>query len=1473
MAITQPGDTTVISALSVPGDAGPAVRAESVQGGFVALTGSGPPDTTRLPLNMRRAGELAYTPTDNKFWQLVGGTADANWVEKVFGKGGLITVATNSDRDALPSSVKTEGMIVFSQRTQSYYALGADLSTWTFIDSHPSLSSQADWYVNASAGSDTNDGKTSGTALATQLEFSNRFSPNGTERSLNQATVLHVAAGAYTGDRLRVHVAGGNTFKAVGATSSGSSITLSSVTNPVPGTTIGGGTRGRIVTASGTFAVGQMLRCTSGSHVGAIAFVQELDGDAQHAFVTHWHTTGAKRGVQVNLAAGDVVVPDTNLASLSEVSVRTTGSNASVRFQNFAGTIAYENWTDSEFGVLFDACTGSFASGVHAYAGFMRCQGGWFTTGGYIEYLGGNHLNANYIYAKTRIDFSGGDCVSLAGLQFYACSVALSLDWTGGSSSNGLEFERCGSNACIIIGADSVFSQGFGLRCWGVTGSTAIGVSFLAGSRAVFGTLPTMAAPTPMQAPGSRNFATYSFFSLPAYGVDCISDSAPASVLASRFGATFYVDPAFTGLPDGTESNPYPSVTAAIAAAGASLTGLIKVAPYTVSAENVSIPAGSLFEIQSEASIDVNPGNISGDITVGAGAVLTLTNLTVSGTLTGATVADRSYVFLTNTDIAGAVSLTSSGAGYWSVNCAGNGTSGTIDNGSFLSTLAVTGEIVGCGYIFGGAVSFTRASKLTGCLMGSGSIGIGGGLLLQDTTFSAAPTFTGAGAVKIDGYSHASALAAGGITLASGATIAILNDVNPSGIQQAGASDNQALIWKDSESAYVPASISTDLVDLDTHVLGGDNLTGALENANDALVFLQGEIDALDSSHVANASSVSGLTVTAALNALLTAIGGGGGVTSVFGRAGAIIAALNDYTTSLIQNLSTVTGGGSTATSALNALQSQISGVVSTVAGLVTGVSSWNTRGGAVVPAAGDYNTTQVNNASSVAGSTGSAALNALLALTSLTFTSVQSITANTTIGSTHANALLNCNNTGPITLTLPVAATHGLPAGTRVGFIRSNGTVSIAHPGTVTLRSQPLLPPVSFDVIWELVYLGGDEWSVGIDSVSTDDLGNASDVAGANLTLALNALLGSDKLTFSSVRNVSTSTYTFVAADAKGFVFGSSGSAQTFTIPSFSLSAVPIGSRIIVYQYGAGPITIAAGAGVTLHSESTVLTTNRYSVFYLDCYSTDEWVLSNAPDYLALPRGVVYLTPAGTVQPDVSFLGKTIALHAAGSWTIELLIASTSGIPVGARFEVIQEAGGALVTSFVFDSGVSPLGEVVLSRALGARYVLTHFDTNIWTVDTILPPSTTRAMPLLTGAPQTYWSFNPGIGLLSTGSGGSGTYRVPLGPFDGAESIAGITVRFKAAGGHGSLPSSGAKPVLRLYSSSTTGSSVAALATATDPSASVPAYEAAHTWSATIAGGPVSTLSTHFWAEFDDEAGASALGGLLIALTANIVN
>ena len=130
-----------------------------------------------------------------------------------------------------------------------------------------------------------------------------------------------------------------------------------------------------------------------------------------------------------------------------------------------------------------------------------------------------------------------------------------------------------------------------------------------------------------------------------------------------------------------------------------------------------------------------------------------------------------------------------------------------------------------------------------------------------------------------------------------------------------------------------------------------------------------------NSDEIANTSAVPGATVSAALDTLA---GGGGPVTSVFGRSGAVTAQAGDYAASEVSNDSSVAGAG--VSGALDTLGGALSALIATVAGLVTGVSSVFGRTGAVAPEAGDYAASQVGNDSSVPGLTVAAALEDLAA-------------------------------------------------------------------------------------------------------------------------------------------------------------------------------------------------------------------------------------------------------------------------------------------------------------------------------------------------------------------------------------------------------------------------------------------------------------------------------------------------------------
>jgi len=89
-------------------------------------------------------------------------------------------------------------------------------------------------------------------------------------------------------------------------------------------------------------------------------------------------------------------------------------------------------------------------------------------------------------------------------------------------------------------------------------------------------------------------------------------------------------------------------------------------------------------------------------------------------------------------------------------------------------------------------------------------------------------------------------------------------------------------------------------------------------------------------------------------------------------------------------------------------------------------------------------------------------------------------------------------------------------------------------------------------------------------------------------------------------------SGYTFALGDANTVVESTSATAVNFTIPPNSSVAFPIGTVIEILQYGAGTITIVAGAGVTLRSNgSKVNTSGQYATVGIRQRAANEWVLS----------------------------------------------------------------------------------------------------------------------------------------------------------------------------------------------------------------------------------------------------------------------
>ena len=88
--------------------------------------------------------------------------------------------------------------------------------------------------------------------------------------------------------------------------------------------------------------------------------------------------------------------------------------------------------------------------------------------------------------------------------------------------------------------------------------------------------------------------------------------------------------------------------------------------------------------------------------------------------------------------------------------------------------------------------------------------------------------------------------------------------------------------------------------------------------------------------------------------------------------------------------------------------------------------------------------------------------------------------------------------------------------------------------------------------------------------------------------------------------------TYTFAITDSNNFIRFNNASTQTITIPPNSSVAFSTGTRIWCMRQGAGAVTLAAGAGVTIASQSSYLSISaRYGVVLLVKLAANTWNLS----------------------------------------------------------------------------------------------------------------------------------------------------------------------------------------------------------------------------------------------------------------------
>jgi DNA-binding IclR family transcriptional regulator len=97
----------------------------------------------------------------------------------------------------------------------------------------------------------------------------------------------------------------------------------------------------------------------------------------------------------------------------------------------------------------------------------------------------------------------------------------------------------------------------------------------------------------------------------------------------------------------------------------------------------------------------------------------------------------------------------------------------------------------------------------------------------------------------------------------------------------------------------------------------------------------------------------------------------------------------------------------------------------------------------------------------------------------------------------------------------------------------------------------------------------------------------------------------------FVSINSQTGTTYTLAASDSQKLVSLDNASAVTVTVPPESSVNFAIGTQILLYQKGAGQVTVAAGSGVTVNSSDVATKTRlQYSVAGLMKVGSNSWLL-----------------------------------------------------------------------------------------------------------------------------------------------------------------------------------------------------------------------------------------------------------------------
>jgi len=141
------------------------------------------------------------------------------------------------------------------------------------------------------------------------------------------------------------------------------------------------------------------------------------------------------------------------------------------------------------------------------------------------------------------------------------------------------------------------------------------------------------------------------------------------------------------------------------------------------------------------------------------------------------------------------------------------------------------------------------------------------------------------------------------------------------------------------------------------------------------------------------------------------------------------------------------------------------------------------------------------------------------------------------------------------------------------------------------------------------------------------------------------------------------TANYTLAIDDKDALIEMNLAVANTLTVPPDSSVAFPIGTEILISQYGVGVTTITAGAGVTINYSALSLNlANQFSFVTLLKIGTDEWYALGDLEQAAGGSGTFSVTETEIDFGTTPVTEKSFTITNGAITTSSLVMVSPSG-------------------------------------------------------------------------------------------------------------------------------------------------------------------------------------------------------------------